>query len=150
VIEYRRAKGQHSQLSDLARELVSRGVSVIFNGGSTSATLAAKAATKTISIVFSIAGDPIKFGLTTSLNRRDSTLAGVSGLAAEIGPKRLELLHELIPTARKMALRVNANSPAQTEPQTRDLTRLSQLERKILEYQWAESKGLHYRAGSGV
>jgi putative ABC transport system substrate-binding protein len=95
VIEYRRAKGQHSQLSDLARELVSRGVSVIFNGGSTSAKLAAKAATKTISIVFSIVGDPIKFGLTTSLNRRDSTLAGVSGLAAEIGPKRLELLHEL-------------------------------------------------------
>jgi putative ABC transport system substrate-binding protein len=121
VIEYRWANGQYSQLFDLGRDLVSRQVAVIFNGGSTPATLAAKAATKTIPIVFAIAGDPIKLGLTTRLNRPDSNLTGVSGLATELGPKRLEVLHELIPTARKMALLVNANSPAQTEPQTRDL-----------------------------
>ena len=121
VIEYRWANGQYGQLFDLGRDLVSRHVAVIFNGGSTPAILAAKAATKTIPIVFSIAGDPIKLGLTTSLNRPDSNLTGVSGLNAELGPKRLELLHELIPTARKMGLLVNANSPAQTEPQTREL-----------------------------
>jgi len=121
VIEYRWANGQYSQLSDLGHDLVSRHVAVIFNGGGTPAILAAKAATKTIPIVFSIAGDPIKLGLTSSLNRPDSNLTGVSGLNAELGPKRLELLHELIPTATKMGLLVNANSPAQTEPQTRDL-----------------------------
>ena len=121
VIEYRWANGQYSRLSDLARDLISRHVAVIFTGGSTPATLAAKAATKTIPIAFSIAGDPIKLGLTTSLKRPDSNFTGVSSLNAELGPKRLELLHELIPTARKMALLVNATSPAQTEPQTRDL-----------------------------
>ena len=120
VIEYRWANGQYGQLFDLGRDLVSRQVEVIFNS-STPATLLLKAATKTIPIVFAIAGDPIKLGLTSSLNRPDSNLTGVVGLATEMGPKRLELLHELIPTARKMALLVNASSPAQTEPQTRDL-----------------------------
>jgi putative ABC transport system substrate-binding protein len=120
VIEYRWANGQYGQLFDLGRDLVSRQVAVIFNS-STPATLVLKAATKTIPIVFAIAGDPIKLGLTSSLNRPDSNLTGVVGLATEMGPKRLELLHELIPTARKIALLVNANSPAQTEPQTREL-----------------------------
>jgi putative tryptophan/tyrosine transport system substrate-binding protein len=121
IIEYRWAHGQYSQLSELAGDLVSRRVAVIFNGGSTPAALAAKAITRTIPIVFSIAGDPIKLGFVTSLSRPNSNLTGVTGLSAEVGPKRLELLHELIPTATKMALLVNPNSPAQTDPQSQDL-----------------------------
>jgi putative tryptophan/tyrosine transport system substrate-binding protein len=121
AIEYRWADGQYNRLPALATDLVGRQVTVIFTGGSTPATLAAKAATATIPIVFYVAGDPVEMGLIASLSRPGGNLTGVTGLSAEIGPKRLELLHELLPTAGNIALLVNPTSPAQTDPQSRDL-----------------------------
>jgi putative ABC transport system substrate-binding protein len=121
AIEYRWADGQYDRLPTLATDLVGRRVTAVFTAGSTPATLAAKAATKTIPIVFYVAGDPVEMGLVASLSRPGGNLTGVTGLSAEIGPKRLELLHLLLPTAVSLALLLNPTSPAQTNPQSRDL-----------------------------
>jgi putative ABC transport system substrate-binding protein len=121
AIEYRWADGQYNRLPGLATDLVGRQVTVLATVGSTPATLAAKAATTTIPIVFFVAGDPVELGLVASLNRPGGNLTGVTGLTAEVSPKRLELLHELVPTAPTFALLVNPTSPAQAEPQVHDL-----------------------------
>ena len=121
AIESRWADGQYDRLPKLATDLVDGRVTAIFTAGSTPATLAARAATKTIPIVFYVAGDPVEMGLVTSLGRPGGNLTGVTGLSAEIGPKRLEQLHELLPTAVNFALLVNPTSPAQANPQSQDL-----------------------------
>ena len=113
-IDQRRAEGQYDRLPSLAGELVSRGVDVIasFDGP---AAFAAKAATTTIPIVFLTGADPVNTGLVGSLNRPSGNLTGVSVLISSMEPKRLGLLHELIPTARTIALLVNPGNPnAQT------------------------------------
>jgi putative ABC transport system substrate-binding protein len=120
AIEYRWADGQNDRLPALVADLVRRQVTVIAMGGSTG-VLAAKAATATTPIVFSIAGDPVQLGLVASLNRPGSNLTGVTNLGGELGPKRLELLHELLPTANVAALLVNPTNPVLAEPTTRDL-----------------------------
>ena len=120
-IEHRWADGQYDRLPALAADLVRREVTVIFTGGSTPATLAAKAATTTIPIVFYISSDPVELGLVASLSRPGGNLTGVISLNAEVGPKRLELLHELLPTATSIALLINPTSPALSDPQSRDL-----------------------------
>ena len=120
AIEYRWADGQNGRLPALAADLVHRQVAVIA-ATTTVAALAAKAATTTIPIVFESGGDPVELGLVTSLNRPDGNLTGVTQTNVEVTPKRLELLHEVVPTVRIMALLVNPTDPGIFEVTVRDV-----------------------------
>ncbi len=112
VIEYRWADGRNDLLPALAADLVRRRVTVIATPGSTPATLAAKAATSTIPIVFWIGGDPIELGLVGSMNRPEGNLTGVTTLNHGLVAKRMELLHEVAAGTRALAVLINPTSPA--------------------------------------
>jgi ABC-type uncharacterized transport system substrate-binding protein len=120
AIEYRFAGNRNEQLPALAADLVHRQVTVIVATTGVAA-LAAKAATRTIPIVFEMGGDPVRFGLVASLNRPGGNVTGVTQLNAVVAPKRLELLHELLPTATVMGLLIDPTDPANAETITRDL-----------------------------
>jgi putative ABC transport system substrate-binding protein len=121
TIDYRWAQGRNDRLPPLAAELVRQQVALIATLGNTASTLAAKAATSTIPIVFRIASDPVEVGLVASLARPGSNLTGVTTLGVEVGPKQLALLHEVVPTATVVALLVNPTNPALAETQSRVL-----------------------------
>jgi putative ABC transport system substrate-binding protein len=110
ALEYHWAGGQSDRLRALAAEMVRRQVALIATSG-TASSVAAKAATTTIPIVFSTAADPIAIGLVASLNRPGGNATGVANLNMELGPKQLELLHELVPTATIIAVLVNPHFP---------------------------------------
>jgi putative ABC transport system substrate-binding protein len=108
-IEYRWADDRYDRLPEMATDLVRHEVTAII--ANTPAVRAAQAATKTIPIVFITGADPVAFGLVASLNRPGGNLTGVASLVDEVGPKRLELLHELLPSATIVALLINPTNP---------------------------------------
>jgi len=119
TVEFRFAYNDNARLPELAADLAQRRVAVIATPGSTPSALAAKAATTTIPIVFGIGPDPVEIGLVASLNRPGGNITGVSSMNAELGAKRLGLLHELLPTAVRFAVLVNPNN-RNAEALTRD------------------------------
>jgi putative ABC transport system substrate-binding protein len=119
AIEYRWAEGQYDRLPALAADLVRRQVTAIA-ATSTPAALTAKAATTTIPIVFTTASDPMRLGLVASLSRPGGNVTGATQLNVEVGPKRLELVRELLPAATIIALLVNPTNPV-AETLARDL-----------------------------
>jgi putative ABC transport system substrate-binding protein len=116
AIDFRWGEDRNERLPALAAELVQRQVALIVTPGSTVATLAAKAATATIPIVFLSAVDPVKTGLVASLNRPGGNVTGVSDIGVQLAAKRLSLLHELHPAAARFGLLVNPSNPGITEP----------------------------------
>jgi putative ABC transport system substrate-binding protein len=120
AIEYRWAETHYDRLPVLAADLVSRKVDVIVTVGGTPVALAAKSATSTIPIVFTTVSDPVGIGLVASLARPGGNLTGFSNIAAQLTPKLLELVSELVPQADVIALLVNPNNPT-AEPIIRDV-----------------------------
>jgi len=107
AVEFRFAYNDNARLPELAADLVRRRVAVIATPGSTPSALAAKAATTTIPIAFGIGPDPVEIGLVTSFNRPGGNITGISSVNAELGAKRLGVLHELLPNAKRFSLLVN-------------------------------------------
>jgi putative tryptophan/tyrosine transport system substrate-binding protein len=122
TIEYRSADGDVARLPLIAGELVSRRVAIIAGLSSTAAALAAKAATNTIPLVFSIGGDPVKNGLVASFNHPGGNLTGVSLMLNDLGPKRLQLLRDLVPGITTISALVNPTNP-NAKSDTEDLVK---------------------------
>src|SRR5215510_13532319 len=118
-VEFRWAEGHYERLPDLAADLISQRVAVIA-ATSTPAALVAKKATTTIPIVFTTGSDPVELGLVTNIARPGGNVTGATQITMELGPKRLELLHQLVPKATVLALAVNPTNTAVAKVQVRD------------------------------
>jgi putative ABC transport system substrate-binding protein len=139
LIEYRWAEGRYDRLAEFAADLVRRRVAVIAAIGGPPQALAAKAANTTIPIVFQVGADPVKMGLVASMNRPGGTVTGVTSLNLEVGPKRLELMRELVPTATRMALLVNPSNATNTEAEVSGLDAAANAMRLHLDVLHAET-----------
>jgi putative ABC transport system substrate-binding protein len=120
AIEFRWAHGENSRLEQMAADLVRRQVAAIVTPIGTVTALAAKKATTTIPIVFSAGTDPVKAGIVASLRRPGGNVTGVNYMAVELSAKRLSLLHELMPSAKRIALLVNPANPIPAETTVKD------------------------------
>src|SRR5262245_45241530 len=121
AIEFRWANGDYSRLNELATELVRHQVAIIVTPIGTATALAAKAATTTIPIVFSAGTDPVQAGIVASLRRPGGNVTGVNYMAAELGAKRLGVLHEMVPGATRIGLLVNRTNPISAESVIKDI-----------------------------
>src|SRR5215470_14986646 len=121
TIEYRWAEGRYDRYSELMADLIRRKVSVISTGANTPGSLAAKAATSTIPIVFGVGQDPVKLGLVKSLAQPAGNATGVNFFIAELAAKRLGLLREMVPGMARVAVLVNPNNAANTESTMNDV-----------------------------
>ncbi len=121
AIEYRWAEGDNDRLRALAMDLVGRQPAVIAAAGAVESPIAAKAATTTIPIVFATGGDPVQMGLVNSLKRPGGNVTGVTSQSVELGPKRLELIHMLVPRASIVAALVNPANPKIADAEVRNL-----------------------------
>jgi putative tryptophan/tyrosine transport system substrate-binding protein len=119
LVEYRWAEGRYDRLPELAADLIRRHVTVLA-ATSAPAALAAKAATTTVPIVFTTASDPVGLGLVTNLAQPGGNITGATQMNVELGPKRLELMHQLLPKATAIALLVNPTNPVVAAVQSRD------------------------------
>jgi putative ABC transport system substrate-binding protein len=115
AIEYRWAEGRYDRFPALLAELIGRKVAVIAAIAGTPPALAAKAATTTIPIVFATAGDPVAIGLVAGYGHPGGNLTGIASLGVELGPKQLEVVHELVPTTKTVALLVNRTNPSNAD-----------------------------------
>ncbi|MBR1123102.1 ABC transporter substrate-binding protein [Bradyrhizobium lablabi] len=111
AIEYQWARGQYARLPALATELVARNVDLVVASGGAQVALAAKASGTSKTIIFEMGGDPVQLGVVDSLSRPGGNITGVSSLSVDVSPKRLELMHELLPAASKLAVVANPTSP---------------------------------------
>ena len=133
TIEYRWGHNDPERLPELAADLVRRRVAVIVSPGTAAATVAAKAATATIPIVFRTGGDPVELGFVASLNRPGGNVTGINAMSAEVGNKRLGLLQELLPGAARFTVLFNPNDP-NAEPVSKDLKAAASVIGRQLEF----------------